>query len=108
MDLKIGGITYPTAPFNGWCMVTEIAVRNFTDNYRYNLLEKVAEAFEFDTLKNNSFNKDRALVELNHAVCYSFKSEGVPIVDHLTASKQFEMFERNEHQQNRDVTGKWS
>ena len=32
-------------------MVTEIAVRNFTDTYRYNLLEKVAEAFEFDTLK---------------------------------------------------------
>ena len=27
--LKIGGITYPTAPFNGWYMVTEIAVRNF-------------------------------------------------------------------------------
>ncbi|EJE02374.1 nitric oxide synthase oxygenase [Staphylococcus epidermidis] len=108
MDLKIGGITYPTAPFNGWYMVTEIAVRNFTDTYRYNLLEKVAEAFEFDTLKNNSFNKDRALVELNHAVYHSFKADGVSIVDHLTAAKQFEMFERNEHQQNRDVTGKWS
>ena len=89
-------------------MVTEIAVRNFTDTYRYNLLEKVAEAFEFDTLKNNSFNKDRTLVELNYAVYHSFKSQGVSIVDHLTAAKQFEMFERNEHQQNRDVTGKWS
>ena len=32
-------------------MVTEIAVRNFTDTYRYNLLEKVAETFEFGTLK---------------------------------------------------------
>lgn len=42
MDLKIGGITYPTAPFNGWYMVTEIAVRNFTDSYRYNLLESIA------------------------------------------------------------------
>ena len=41
MDLKIGGITYPTAPFNGWYMVTEIGVRNFTDSYRYNLLEKL-------------------------------------------------------------------
>ena len=51
MDLKIGGITYPTAPFNGWYMVTEIGVRNFTDSYRYNLLEKVAEAFDFGTLK---------------------------------------------------------
>ena len=108
MDLKIGGITYPTAPFNGWYMVTEIGVRNFTDSYRYNLLEKVAEAFDFGTLKNNSFNRDRALVELNYAVYHSFKSEGVSIVDHLTASKQFEMFERNEQKNDRPVTGKWS
>ena len=108
MDLKIGGIIYPTAPFNGWYMVTEIGVRNFLDSYRYNLLEKVAEAFEFDTLKNNSFNKDRALLELNYAVYHSFKAEGVSIVDHLTASKQFEMFERNEHKHDRHVTGKWS
>ncbi|MEB7778564.1 nitric oxide synthase oxygenase [Staphylococcus equorum] len=108
MDLKIGGITYPTAPFNGWYMVNEIAVRNFTDSYRYNLLESVAEAFEFDTLKNNSFNKDRALVELNDAVYHSFKNEGVSIVDHLTASKQFERFEKNETKEGRDVTGKWS
>ncbi|MEJ7174815.1 nitric oxide synthase oxygenase [Staphylococcus caprae] len=108
MDLKIGGITYPTAPFNGWYMVTEIGVRNFTDSYRYNLLEKVAEAFDFGTLKSNSFNRDRALVELNYAVYHSFKSEGVSIVDHLTASKQFEMFERNEQKNDRHVTGKWS
>ncbi|WP_436861155.1 nitric oxide synthase oxygenase [Staphylococcus caeli] len=108
MDLKIGGITYPTAPFNGWYMVNEIAVRNFTDTYRYNLLESVAEAFEFDTLRNNSFNKDRALVELNDAVYQSFKNEGVSIVDHITASKQFERFELNESKHGRNVTGKWS
>ncbi|MCE5039108.1 nitric oxide synthase oxygenase [Staphylococcus auricularis] len=108
MDLKIGGITYPTAPFNGWYMVNEIAVRNFTDTYRYNLLEPVAEAFEFDNLRNNSFNKDRALVELNDAVYQSFKKEHVTMVDHLTASKQFELFERNEQLQGRTVTGKWS
>ncbi|PTI44567.1 nitric oxide synthase [Staphylococcus xylosus] len=108
MDLKIGGMTYPTAPFNGWYMVNEIAVRNFTDAYRYNLLESVAEAFEFDTLKNNSFNKDRTLVELNYAVYHSFKKAGVSIVDHLTASKQFERFELNETSNGREVTGKWS
>lgn len=108
MDLQIGVIIYPTAPFNGWYMVTEIAVRNFTDSYRYDLLEKVAEAFEFDTLKNNSFNKDRALIELNYAVYHSFKSQGVSIVDHLTASRQFEMFEKNEAKHQRSVTGKWS
>ena len=51
MDLQIGGITYPTAPFNGWYMVTEIGVRNFTDSYRYNLLEKVAERSSLIHLK---------------------------------------------------------
>ncbi|AMY06728.1 nitric oxide synthase [Staphylococcus condimenti] len=108
MDLKIGGITYGTVPFNGWYMVNEIAVRNFTDSYRYNLIEKVADAFEFDTLKNTSFNKDRIVVELNDAVYHSFKKNGVSIVDHLTAAKQFEHFERNEEHAHRKVTGKWS
>ena len=51
MDLKIGGITYPTAPFNGWYMVTEIAVRNFTDTYRYNLLEKLQKHLSLVHLK---------------------------------------------------------
>ena len=51
MDLKIGGITYPTAPFNGWYMVTEIAVRNFTDTYRYNLLEKLQKLLNLIHLK---------------------------------------------------------
>ena len=38
---KIGGITYGTVPFNGWYMVNEIAVRNFTNSYRYNLIERL-------------------------------------------------------------------
>lgn len=108
MDLKIGGITYPTVPFNGWYMVNEIAVRNFTDSYRYNLLETFAEAMGFDNLRNTSFNKDRVMVEINDAVYQSFRQAGVSMVDHLTASKQFEQFEHNETQQGRAVTGKWS
>lgn len=75
MDLKSVALYIQLPPFNGWYMVTEIGVRNFIDDYRYNLLEKVADAFEFDTLKNNSFNKDRALVELNYAVYHSFKKK---------------------------------
>lgn len=51
MDLQIGGITYPTAPFNGWYMVTEIAVRNFTDSYRYDLLEKLQKRSSLIHLK---------------------------------------------------------
>ncbi|QLK86424.1 nitric oxide synthase oxygenase [Staphylococcus sp. 17KM0847] len=108
MDLKIGGITYPTVPFNGWYMVNEIAVRNFTDTYRYNLLETLAEAMDFDTLRNTSFNKDRVLIETNDAVYHSFREAGISMVDHLTAAKQFEQFERTECKQGREVTGKWS
>lgn len=108
MDLKIGGITYPTVPFNGWYMVNEIAVRNFTDTYRYNLLETFAKAMGFDDLRNTTFNKDRVLVEINDAVLQSFKNAGVSMVDHLTASKQFEKFEQAEQRKGRTVTGKWS
>ncbi|MDT0693926.1 MULTISPECIES: nitric oxide synthase oxygenase [Staphylococcus] len=108
MDLKIGGITYPTVPFNGWYMVNEIAVRNFLDTYRYNLLEPLAEAMNFTQLRNSSFNKDRVVVEINDAVYQSFKDAGVSMVDHLTAAKQFEKFEAAEHEHGRTVTGKWS
>ncbi|AJC95640.1 nitric oxide synthase oxygenase [Staphylococcus hyicus] len=108
MDLKIGGITYPTAPFNGWYMVNEIAVRNFIDPYRYNLMEPLAKAMDFNNLRNSSFNKDRVLVEINDAVYQSFKNNGVSMVDHLTASKQFEKFEAVEAKKGRTVTGKWS
>lgn len=108
MDLKIGGITYPTAPFNGWYMVNEIAVRNYLDSYRYNLMEPLAHAMNFSNLKNSSFNKDRVLVEINDAVYQSFKNAGVSMVDHLTAAKQFEKFEATEHAHHRKVTGKWS
>ena len=45
---------------------------------------------------------------MNYAVYHSFKSQGVSIVDHLTASKQFELFQQKEAQAERQVTGKWS
>lgn len=35
--LDIGGLEFTAAPFNGWYMNTEIAARNFGDEYRYNL-----------------------------------------------------------------------
>lgn len=108
MELEIGGVSYHTAPFNGWYMETEIGVRNFTDSYRYNKLKEIAEAFNLDTKRTDSFWRDRALVEFNYAVYHSFKEKGVSIVDHFTASKQFKLFEQNEQKENRSVTGKWS
>lgn len=108
MDLEIGGLYYHTAPFNGWYMETEIGVRNFTDEYRYDKLKDIAESFNLDTSTTSSYWRDKALVEFNYAVFHSFKQSGVSIVDHYNASKQFKKFEDNENNVNRKVTGKWS
>lgn len=108
MDLEIGGIYYHTPPFNGWYMETEIAVRNFTDDYRYNKLESIAEALELDMSKTTTYWRDRALVEISYAVYHSFRDSKVTMVDHITASKQFKTFERLEKEAGRTVTGKWS
>ena len=39
MMLDVGGLEFTAVPFNGWYMSTEIACRNFGDEYRYNLLK---------------------------------------------------------------------
>ncbi|TXK75901.1 nitric oxide synthase oxygenase [Paenibacillus sp. N3.4] len=108
MRLEIGGITYPAAPFNGWYMGTEIGARNFADATRYNMLPRVASVMGLDTRRDASLWKDRALVELNVAVLYSYQKQGVAIVDHHTAARQFQRFEENEQKIGRDVTGDWS
>ncbi|UTH13433.1 nitric oxide synthase oxygenase [Macrococcus equipercicus] len=108
MDLRIGGITYSCAPFNGWYMESEIASRNLLDTYRYDLLEQIADAFQLDRSTTVTYWRDKALVELNYAVYHSFKTAGVSIVDHYTASRQFEKFEQNELAEGRKVTGDWT
>ena len=37
MPLRIGGVTYPAAPFNGWYLGTEIGARNLIDIDRYDM-----------------------------------------------------------------------
>ncbi|MCT2535272.1 nitric oxide synthase oxygenase [Aquibacillus koreensis] len=108
MRLEIGGIQYCAAPFNGWYMGTEVGARNFADENRYNLLPLVANNLNLDVQTNRSLWKDRALVELNLAVLYSYQQHGVTIVDHHTAAQQFLAFENKEIQSGRDVTGMWS
>ncbi|MCG6793958.1 nitric oxide synthase oxygenase [Geobacillus sp. YHL] len=108
MCLEIGGIRYMAAPFNGWYMGTEIGARNFADDYRYNMLPKVAFCMGLDTNSNASLWKDKALVELNIAVLYSYKKAGVSIVDHHTAARQFQLFEQQEKAAGRHVTGDWT
>lgn len=108
MRLNIGGIHYTAAPFNGWYMGTEIGARNFSDEHRYNLLPQMAKIMGLDTSSKATLWKDRALVELNLAVLYSFKEAGVSIVDHHTAASQFQRFEEREAEAGRAVTGNWT
>ncbi|EIT84327.1 nitric-oxide synthase [Fictibacillus macauensis ZFHKF-1] len=107
MKLEIGGIEFPAAPFNGWYMGTEIGARNFADEARYNMLPVIGERMGLDVTKLASLWRDRALVELNEAVLYSYKKAGVSIVDHHTAAQQFKKFEEIEQDHGREITGYW-
>lgn len=108
MRFNCGGIDYQAAPFNGWYMGTEIGARNLADTDRYNCLPKIAEILDLDTSRNASLWKDRALIELNIAVLHSYKEAGVSIVDHHTAAQQFKLFEQQESDAAREVTGNWA
>lgn len=108
MRLEIGGISYTAAPFNGWYMGTEIGARNLGDVNRYNLLPVIAEKMGLDRHTDRSLWKDRALVELNIAVLSSFANQGVTIVDHHTASRQFLLHDARERHSGREVPAHWT
>lgn len=108
MRLEIGGVRYTAAPFNGWYMGTEIGARNLTDTDRYDMLPAVGERLGLDTSTDRDLWKDRALTEMNRAVLHSYDAAGVRIVDHHTATDQFERFEADETDAGRTVTGDWS
>ncbi len=88
-------------------METEIGARNFADESRYHLLPKIASMMGLDTDSNTSLWQDRAILELNQAILFSYKEDGVSMVDHHTAAQQFKMFEEKEEACGRQVTGNW-
>ena len=108
MALVIGGIIYPCAPFNGWYMGTEIGARNLADEARYNTLPKIAQLFGYDQKTDRSLWRDRAIIELNRAILYSFDRDAIKIGDHHALSRQFEKFCKNESDMNRTITGDWT
>lgn len=107
MRLEVGGISYTAAPFNGWYMGTEIGARNLGDVDRYNLLPLIAQYMGLNTNNRRALWQDRAIVELNVAVLYSFAQQKVTIVDHHTASRQFILHEEQERQERRAVPADW-
>jgi len=108
MMLEVGGVTYTAAPFNGWYMGTEIGARNLGDVGRYDQLPLVAERLGLDTRSDRTLWKDRALVELNVAVLHSFKQQGVTLVDHHLASRQFMVHLERERRAGRETNADWS
>jgi nitric-oxide synthase len=107
MGMRLAGAVYPAAPFSGWYMGTEIGSRNLADEGRYNLLPQIARRMGLDTSAPASLWRERALVELNAAVLHSFAAAGCRIVDHHTASYEFERFCALEKKAGRAVSAQW-
>jgi nitric-oxide synthase, bacterial len=108
MRLRIGGVEYPAAPFNGWYMGTEIGARNLADRDRYDMIPTVARLLGLDTSDETTLWRDRALVELNRAVLHSFKAAGVTITDHHTESRRFLTHLAREEKAGRSCPADWS
>jgi nitric-oxide synthase len=92
VEMRLGGVLYGALPFNGWYMETEIGARNFTDRDRYDLTHAIAVKMGLDTSRERTLWKDRAQLELNRAVLYSFDINNVTIMDHHEASDSFMRF----------------
>lgn len=108
MPLRIGGITYPAAPFNGWYLNTEIGARNLADADRYDLLPVIDHRMGLDTRSPRTLWKDRALVELVAAVQHSFDRSGVTLTDHHTESERFLTHVAREEAAGRRCPADWS
>jgi nitric-oxide synthase len=108
LRLSIGGVSYPLAPFNGWYMSTEIGARNLADADRYNQLPAVAERLGLDMSSDRTLWRDRALVELNRAVLWSFDRAGARISDHHGESHRFLAHVASEERNGRATPADWS
>lgn len=106
--LATGRESFPCAPFNGWYMGTEIAARDLADTHRYNQLPVLAAHMGLDPRQSNPLWRDRALVLLNEAVLWSFEQEGVRLVDHHQASREFIQFCDQESAAGRQPNADWS
>jgi nitric-oxide synthase, bacterial len=108
MLLEIGGVSFQAAPFSGWYVGSEIGARDLADTDRYNALPEIGRRLGMDVRSNRSLWKDRALIELNDAVLWSFGEAGVAMVDHHTVTKQFLIHEKREKEAGRCVYADWS
>ena len=107
LGLRAAGTNFPTAPFNGWYMGTEIGARNLADSDRYDQLPVIAERLGLPRTRRCPLWRDRALLELNEAVLHSFAEDGVKVVDHHAAAEEFVRFCGQEENAGRAVSARW-
>jgi nitric-oxide synthase len=107
MRLRIGGVDYSAAPFNGFYLSAEIATRNLADHDRYDQLRPVAERMGLDTATDRLW-RDKALLVLNETVLTSFDNHRVSVADHHGESRNFLIFAQQEEAAGRRAHGDWS
>jgi nitric-oxide synthase, bacterial len=106
--LRIGGVSYPAAPFSGWYSCSEVALRNLAEASRYDALPAIATRMGLDMSSHRTLWRDRALVELMRAVVHSFDQQGVTIIDHHLVTAAFLRHERRETAAGRPTRARWS
>jgi nitric-oxide synthase len=108
MRLRIGGVDYSCAPFNGHYLSDEIGTRNMSDRERYDQLLPVARGLGLDTSREDTLWREHAALVINQAVLHSFRLAGVRVSDPHTESELFMKFCAQEERAGRPVHGDWS
>ncbi len=108
MRLRVGGVDYSCAPFNGHYLSDEIGTRNMGDRDRYDQLLTVARGLGLDTSREDTLWREHAALVINQAVLHSFRLAGVRVSDPHTESELFMRFCAQEERAGRPVHGDWS
>ncbi|MGC4807785.1 nitric oxide synthase oxygenase [Micromonospora sp. DT233] len=108
MRLRVGGVDYSCAPFNGHYLGDEIGTRNLGDGGRYDQLLPVARGLGLDTSREDTLWREHAVLVINQAVLWSFRQAGVRVSDPHTESELFMKFCAQEERAGRAVHGDWS
>ncbi|WP_320068750.1 nitric oxide synthase oxygenase [Micromonospora sp. RTGN7] len=108
MRLRVGGVDYSCAPFNGHYLSDEIGTRNLVDPDRYDQLLPVARGLGLDTSREDTLWREHAALVINQAVLHSFRQAGVRMSDPHTESELFMRFCAQEERAGRPVHGDWS
>uniref|UniRef100_T1IV07 Nitric oxide synthase n=1 Tax=Strigamia maritima TaxID=126957 RepID=T1IV07_STRMM len=103
--LKIGGLQFPAAPLSHVQVSSDVADQMLINDPT--LLKKVAEGLNLDTSVASTLWKEIALIELNSAILHSFRTAGVSILDHHSASDLFLSFFNKEQKLRGGCPGDW-